>query len=52
MKDALPADASDADVAKFRDQFESCAVACVDDNVARLPKLTKKVREKLNLGVF
>ncbi len=52
VKDALPANASDAEVSKFRGQFESCAVACVDTNVARLPALSKKLREKLDLGVL
>ncbi len=52
VKDAMPAEATDADVAKLRGRFESCAMGCVDTNVARMPSLTKKVREKLDLGAF
>ena len=52
VKDALPAKATDADVSKFRGQFETCAVGCVDEAVAKMPDLTKKVKEKIQLGAF
>ncbi len=52
VKDSLPAEASDANVSEARGMFERCAIGCVDEQIARMPSITKKVREKLNLNVY
>jgi hypothetical protein len=39
-------------MSKFRAEFESCAIACCDTNVAKVPALTKRVLETLRSGRY
>ncbi|QQP55704.1 Protein FAM136A [Caligus rogercresseyi] len=50
VKDKLSPSSSEAEITKFRSEFDTCAVNCCDKNIARLPNITKKVRDCLNTG--
>ena len=52
IKDLVTPNASDAEIAKFRADFENCAVKCCDTNIARLPKVSKRVKETLASGKY
>ena len=52
IKDLVTPNASDAEIAKFRSDFEACAVKCCDQNIARLPQISKRVEETLAAGKF
>lgn len=46
----MPANPSDADVAKYTDQFERCAIQCVDKHVGLLPTMMKTIKTVLAKG--
>ncbi|CAB4055848.1 unnamed protein product [Lepeophtheirus salmonis] len=52
VKDKLSPSSTEAEIQKFRSEFDTCAVNCCDKNIARLPNITKKVRECLNTGKY
>ena len=52
VKDKVTPNTSEADIAKYRGEFEVCAIACCDKNVGRLPNLTKRVMETLKSGRY
>merc|ERR1712020_292251 len=52
VKDKVTPTTSDSDIAKYRQEFEVCAIACCDKNVGKLPNLTKKVVETLRSGRY
>jgi len=52
VKDKVTPATPDSDLAKYRTEFEVCAIACCDKNVAKLPTLTKKVVETLKSGRY
>ena len=52
IKDLVTPSATDAEIAKFRGDFEACAVRCCDGNIARLPQISKKVADTLKSGKY
>jgi hypothetical protein len=50
IKDKVTPSTPDSDVAKYKAEFDTCAISCCDKNVARLPTLSKKVLEMLKSG--
>jgi len=52
VKDKVTPTTPDSDLAKYRKEFEVCAIACCDKNIAKLPNLTKKVVETLQSGRY
>jgi len=52
VKDKVSPTTPDSELAKYRQEFEVCAIACCDKNVAKLPNLTKKVVETLRSGRY
>jgi len=52
VKDKVTPSTPESDIAKYRKEFEVCAIACCDKNVDKLPNLTKKVVETLKIGHY
>lgn len=52
IKDQITPNTPDAEIAKFRGEFEACAVKCCDTNIAKLPTLSKKLKETLKSGKY
>lgn len=46
----MPADPNDDDVAKFGDQFDRCAIKCVDKHVGLIPTMMKTMKAVLAKG--
>ena len=38
---------AESDMSKFRKEFETCAIACCDKNIAKLPNLLIKIKDAL-----
>ena len=38
---------AEADMNKYRKEFEACAIACCDKNIQKLPNLLIKIKEAL-----
>ena len=38
---------SESDMSKYRKEFESCAIACCDKNIQKLPNLLLKIKQAL-----
>lgn len=47
VKDKVTPSTTDAEISKYRTEFEACAIACCDRNVAKLPSISKRVIETL-----
>jgi hypothetical protein len=43
---------TDAEISRYRTEFEACAIACCDRNVAKLPTISKRVIEMLKSGRY
>jgi hypothetical protein len=52
VKDKVSPATPEAEVNKYRMEFESCAIKCCDISVAKLPNLAKKVEETMKTGQF
>jgi len=52
VKDKVTPTTSDSDIAKYQKEFELCAIKCCDKNVDKLPGLTEKVKQGLQLGHY
>nr|ACO15425.1 FAM136A [Caligus clemensi] len=48
VKDKLSPSSTEAEITKFRSEFDTCAINRCDKNIARLPNITKKVRDTLD----
>ena len=46
----MPPNPTESDIAKYTNQFERCAVKCVDKHVDLIPNLFKNIRAVLNKG--
>ena len=38
---------AEADMSKYRKEFEACAIACCDKNIQKLPNLLIKIKDAL-----
>ena len=47
VRDKVTPKTSEADIAKYRKEFEVCAVKCVDKHIALLPDMEKKIKDIL-----
>ncbi len=52
IKDKVTPSTSEADITKYRNEFETCAISCCDKNVSKLPGLSKKVMDTFKSGKF
>ena len=52
VKDKVTPSTSDADIDKYRLEFEQCAIACCDKNIGKLGPLTRRVKETLMSGKY
>lgn len=52
VKDKVTPSTSDADIDKYRLEFEQCAIACCDKNIGKLGPLTRRVKETLMSGRY
>lgn len=52
VKDKVTPDLPEDKLAKFREQFEGCAIKCCDANIARLPTVSQKVKDTLKSGRY
>ncbi len=50
IKDKVTPNTSEADIEKYRREFDTCGIKCCDNSVAKLPGLSKRVMEALNSG--
>ncbi|CRL07567.1 CLUMA_CG020532, isoform A [Clunio marinus] len=50
IKDRMPTNPSETEVAKFTTEFERCAIKCVDGTVETLPSLFKTMKSVLGKG--
>jgi hypothetical protein len=50
IKDKMPPNPSEEQIAKYTAQFERCAVKCVDTHVDILPSLFKTMKSVLSKG--
>ena len=48
IKEKVGANPTDADMKRFRGEFEACAVKCVDHHIDQLPSLKDKIKKGLN----
>lgn len=47
IKDKVGVNTAEADMNKYRKEFEACAIACCDKNIQELPYLLIKIKESL-----
>ncbi len=52
VRDKVSPSTPEAEVNKYRAEFETCAINCCETSIARLPALTKKVEETFKSGQF
>jgi 16S rRNA U1498 N3-methylase RsmE len=52
IKDKVSPTSSEADITRFRNDFEKCAISCCDKNIERLPSIAKRVKETLQSGKY
>ena len=50
IKDKMTPNTSEADMEKYKYEFDSCAIKCCDTNIAKLPNLSKRVMDALKSG--
>ncbi|KAJ6641340.1 Protein FAM136A [Pseudolycoriella hygida] len=50
IKNQMPPSPSEGEVAKYTNQFERCAIKCVDKHVDLIPNLFKTMKTVLNKG--
>ncbi|XP_065367946.1 protein FAM136A-like [Calliphora vicina] len=50
IKVKMPANPKEDDIAKFTDQFERCAIKCVDKHVGLIPTMMKTMKSVLAKG--
>lgn len=48
VKEKMSANPSDAEVRRYQSEFESCAVACVNQHIEKLPSLMDKIKSALH----
>lgn len=46
----MPPNPSESEVAKYTDQFERCAIQCVDKHVGLIPTMMKTIKSVLAKG--
>lgn len=52
VKDKVAPNTSESEIRKYRGEFETCAIACCDKNVAKLPGLLDKVKASFDSGAL
>lgn len=52
IKDKVTPNTSEADVEKYRREFETCGIKCCDTTVSKVPGLFKRVTEALQMQKF
>ena len=52
VKDKVTPSTPEAEVNKFRSEFEACAIRCCDDKVNTLPTLSRKVEQTFKSGMY
>ncbi|XP_023347450.1 protein FAM136A [Eurytemora carolleeae] len=50
VKDKVGPNTSETEIRKYRGEFETCAIACCDKNIAKLPNLMEKLKSAFNSG--
>lgn len=50
IKDKMPLNPNETEIAKYTGQFERCAVKCVDSHLELLPNLFKTIKSVLKRG--
>ena len=45
VRDKVGANTSEADVAKYKGQLETCVIQCADKHTALIPAMMKRVKE-------
>ena len=50
IKDQVGVNTPESEIAKYRREFESCAITCCDKNIAKLPNLLIKIKDTLESG--
>lgn len=50
VKDKMGPNPSESDINKYTDQFEKCAVKCVDKHVNLIPQMLKSIKQVLSKG--
>ena len=50
IKDKVTPNTSEADIEKYRREFDACGIKCCDTSVGKLPSLSKRVMEALQSG--
>ena len=48
IKDQVGVNTPESEIAKYRREFESCAINCCDKNILKLPNLMIKIKEALD----
>lgn len=52
VKDKVGPNTSEADIRKYRGEFETCAIACCDKNINKLPGLMDKIKASFDAGAL
>jgi len=52
VRDKVGPNSTEAEIRKYRGEFETCAIACCDTNIAKLPTLMDKVKTAFNAGAL
>lgn len=50
IKDKVTPNTSQADIEKYRNEFDACGIKCCDNSVAKLPGLSQRVKEAFKSG--
>merc|ERR1712184_116197 len=50
IKDKVTPNTSEADIEKYKREFDVCGIKCCDTSVGKLPSLSKRVMEALQSG--
>jgi len=52
VKDKVGPKTSEAEISRYRGEFETCAISCCDKNIARLPTLMEKLKVAFDSGAL
>jgi len=52
VKDKVGPNTSEPEIRKYRGEFETCAIACCDKNIAKLPNLMEKLKAAFDSGAL
>lgn len=48
IKEKVGPNPTEADMKRYRNEFEDCAVECVNHHISQLPSLMEKIKKGLN----